>query len=289
MKEFLDSVLNNIKNRVGTPFLSSFLFAFIAIHWKAVYVVLFYGKGKFTIGKDEFSSSLDYILKSNYTECDNLWWPLLIGFVYALFVPWLTHLSKLWDKTAFHKLISIFDWLKGYYKSPEEVEDLENQIKENKEELEIIKKELDGNKTEYKKKIEEITDEKNTLAEKLALIKKVVKKNEITFSNELEARKEEINNNEVENTKLTEEITTLSMDLKSKEDSINQLNDDLQREINNNNSITKQFQLDEVQYKTDIQKISDNNTALSNELKTVEAKYKLAYIRLEAYEKDEHF
>jgi len=40
MIEFFESIIKNIKNRLGTPFLSATLFSYIVIHWKVFYVLV---------------------------------------------------------------------------------------------------------------------------------------------------------------------------------------------------------------------------------------------------------
>ena len=172
MKEFWDSILNNMKNRVGTPFLSAFLFSFIVIHQKLFYIALFFGNETIKIDGKEYSNSYDFIRTLKYDDWDNYFCPLIIGFVYALFIPLITNVSKYWDRRVSSAFYKTFLRLIGKYPKPED-------IKKAKEDYDTANKDL----VEKQKYIYELRTELEAVNSKVKELEETIvnKNGEITY------------------------------------------------------------------------------------------------------------
>jgi len=109
VKETLDSMLDNIKERTTNPFLGTFLVVWIVKNWKLVYS-LFYFDGAFTLTK-----RLEYIEK--YFNEKSFWYNMVIVIGYTLFVLLVTYilltlsrlLTEFYDKVIVPKIAQITD------------------------------------------------------------------------------------------------------------------------------------------------------------------------------------
>ncbi len=163
MREFFTSIWTNIKNRIGSPFLSATLFAYIVIHWKLFYVTFLFGDSQFKYGDKTFLNSLDFIIKSNYNCWYNIGYPLLFGLGYAIVTPLITNSTKVWDRKVFDKFKNWFKVIIKKTVTEDEYDNLVKELNDKDSKIQDVKKQ----KEEFRSKLDKIEVEelRNTVVD----------------------------------------------------------------------------------------------------------------------------
>jgi hypothetical protein len=85
MKEKIDSILDNIKERLSSPLVFAFLVAWIFINWKITIALLWYDPPQ----KDPGHYSLIQYISENSSWWMSIWKPLIMGCLYTFLSPLL--------------------------------------------------------------------------------------------------------------------------------------------------------------------------------------------------------
>lgn len=84
--ERVNDFLKEIKFRITTPFLSSFIISWLIVNWHIVFGVLFYGNQDLIV--DGYKSKID-LVNQNHSIDKMLWHPLVGVSIYILIFPFL--------------------------------------------------------------------------------------------------------------------------------------------------------------------------------------------------------
>ncbi|HAU5009443.1 TPA: hypothetical protein NY308_001503 [Proteus mirabilis] len=205
-KNIINSATDSASDRIKNPLVGAFIFAWIACNWNIVFIMLFSSKNI----EEKIGYALDV-----YSWKYGFWSPVLVAFLYVLFVPIANLLIDIVLKkfvllslhNQHEKKIAILEMKKVEEKNRAEVDIAYEKIKTGAEkEIQEIRESI----TESKEREGQLTQEAEELKKEISTLK--LNSNELKKSHneKLELLNNIIKKLEDENNKLNNEVNVLS-------------------------------------------------------------------------------
>lgn len=218
-KNIINSATDSASDRIKNPLVGAFIFAWIACNWNIVFIMLFSSKNI----EEKIGYALDV-----YSWKYGFWSPVLVAFLYVLFVPIANLLIdvvlKKFVLLSLHnqheKRIAILEMKKVEEKNRAEVDIAYEKIKTGAEkEIQEIRESI----TESKEREGQLTQEAKELKEKIDFL-----------NNEIEKIKHEAESN-------VEELTGMIAILKGKNSALVDENNKIKSQIPESKGILSQY------------------------------------------------
>ncbi|WP_139959215.1 hypothetical protein [Flavicella sediminum] len=269
VKDIFNNLFKNIKERSGSPFVFSFIIAFIAYNWKPISIVL--------KSESKIEETILYIKNLQYEHIDGyIIYPFQIALIYAFGIPLLDVLRSIVlgvYKSIQDLVLSSFELY--YYEKKIKLENRKSDY-ENKSELNEKIESLQEQLNEELKKLDKFKSENKNLTLELDRSKNLIQLNEKTIDethDEITQLSAELLKKTKENEKLKNSFTKELIKFESMESLLVQKRTDLDKlQTEYQNYITKKTkEIQELQekYAFDKSKTSATITVLNNKVEQI--------------------